>query len=94
MSAAEADRSKAARRAQLHRSAKYDGRAVTERARQVFRKSFNPPAVPGETAADRKARLAQGEARYRAYMSDLSAKGVAARKKTAAKRNTESGSET
>jgi hypothetical protein len=87
MPSAAADRSKNARRAQLHRSAKYDGRAVTERARAAFRASFDPPALPGESAADRRARLRQGEASYRAYMSDLSAKGVEARKKAAAKRN-------
>jgi hypothetical protein len=86
-----AERSKNARRAQLHRSAKHDGRAMTERARSAFRASFDPPAQPGESQADRRARLRQGEASYRAYMSDLSAKGVEARKKAAAKRNAELG---
>lgn len=73
------DRTKNARRAQLYRSAKHDGRAVTANARRTFRESFNPPEQPGETAADCAARLRKGEAAYRAYMSQLSVKAVKAK---------------
>lgn len=94
MPSAKAERGKNARRAQLHRSAKHDGRAMTERARAAFRASFDSPAQPGESLADRRARLKQGEASYRAYMSGLSAKGVEARKKVAAKRSAKLANET
>ena len=86
MPSGDAERTKNARRAQLYRSAAHDGRAVTENARSTFRASFDPPAQPGETAADKAARLKMGEARYRAHMSNLSRKGIAARKRKTAER--------
>jgi hypothetical protein len=86
MPLSEAERTKNARRAQLLRSAKHDGRVVTENARSTFRASFDPPAMPGETAADKRARLARGDAAYRAYMSRLGERGRQARAAAAAER--------
>jgi hypothetical protein len=73
------ERSKRARHAALVRSSKEpSGAAMTKPARISFRESFYERTDPSLPEDERRR---QGEAAYHAYMSDLSKKGVAARRK-------------